>query len=797
MARLLVLALALLTCVAFQSSILAQGIFIVSGPHPIPLPRPGLPVNPPTMSYKIKELAIQSRIQDQVAKVQVSQTMVNTGSQQMEVSFCFPLPYDGAIDQMTFMVDGKEYDAKLLPAAQARQIYEGHVRKNQDPALLEWVGTGMFKTSVFPVPPGAERKVTINFSQLLRKNDRLTDFLYPLSAAKFTSLPVESFSLTANIESKAKIKSVYSPTHPVDIKRADDNHAIVKVESKNVVPSNDFRLFFDTAQEEIGASVISYRPDEKDDGYFLLLASPEVKAADAKLPSKTVVFALDRSGSMSGKKIEQAKEALKFVINNLRDGDLFNIVVYDNAVESFRPELQKYDDATRKAALGFIEGIYAGGSTNISGALSTSLKLIQDSQRPNFIVFLTDGLPTTGETNEMKISQLTKQLNTYRTRIVSFGVGYDVNSRLLDRITRDNFGSSQFVRPDEDIEQHVSKLYQRMSQPVLSNVKLAIDVDGLKPEQGSATNRVYPREMLDIFAGEQMVVVGRYKTAGKAKIVISGSVGDQTSKTDFPADLIQSSSDQSFAFVEKLWAMRRVGEIIDELDLNGKNQELVNELVALATKQGILTPYTSFLADETSNVRELANVDRMRGMAMDSLGRLSEAEGRSGVAQRSGKKNLQDSKIADSGAQFGFSAGEGYGSSGGGLGGMGGGGLGSGGMGGVRGGAPGAPSSSPVLSASTGGAVYLDASDKAVVVNTVQTAGKQTLYKRGNLWIAENAKDIDPDKDASKIQTIERFSDAYFKLINENTTDENAVLSRQKQGEEFIVKFRGQYYRIR
>lgn len=791
MARLLVLALALLTSVAFPSSILAQGIFIISGPHPIPLPRPGLPGNPPTMSYKIKELAIQSRIQDQVAKVQVSQTMVNTGSQQMEVSFCFPLPYDGAIDQMNFMVDGSEYEAKLLPAAQARQIYEGHVRKNQDPALLEWVGTGMFKTSVFPVPPGAERKVTIRFSQLLRKNDRLTDFLYPLSAAKFTSLPVEAFSLTANIESKAKIKSVYSPTHPVDIKRTDDNHAIVKVESKNVVPSNDFRLFFDTAQEEIGASVISYRPDEKDDGYFLLLASPEVKAADAKLPSKTVVFALDRSGSMSGKKIEQAREALKFVINNLRDGDLFNIVVYDNSVESFRPELQKYDDTTRKAALGFIEGIYAGGSTNISGALSTSLKMIQDSQRPNFIVFLTDGLPTTGETNEMKISQLTKQLNTYRTRIVSFGVGYDVNSRLLDRITRDNFGSSQFVRPDEDIEQHVSKLYQRMSQPVLSNVKLAIDVDGRQPEQGSATNRVYPREMLDIFAGEQMVVVGRYKTAGKAKIVISGSVGDQPSKTDFPADLIQSSGDQSFAFVEKLWAMRRVGEIIDELDLNGKNQELVNELVALATKHGILTPYTSFLADETSSVRELANVDRMRGMAMDSLGRLSEAEGRSGVAQRSGKKNLQDSKIADSGAQFGFSAGEGMGGAG--MGGLGGGGM----SGGGRGAAPGSPASSPVLSASAGGAVYLDASDKAVVVNTVQTAGKQTLYKRGNLWIAENAKDIDPDKDASKIQTIERFSDAYFKLINENTTDENAVLSRQKQGEEFIVKFRGQHYRIR
>jgi Ca-activated chloride channel homolog len=744
-----------------------QGVFITSGPHPFPLPRPRpIPPSPPQMSYKIKELAVAARIQDQIAKVQVSQSFVNTGSLQMEVSFCFPLPYDGAIDQMTFMVDGKEYEAKLLPAQQAREIYEGHVRRNADPALLEWIGSGMFKTSVFPVPPGAERKVTLNFTQLLRKTDRLTDFLYPLSTAKFTSQPVESFRFTANIESKSKLKSIYSPTHLVDIKRPDDNHAVVTIEAKNAVPTNDLRLFFDTANEEVGASLISYRPDANEDGFFLLLASPEVKAADAKLPSKTVVFALDRSGSMSGKKIDQAKEALRFVVNNLREGDLFNIVVYDTSVESFKPELQRYDDSTRKAALGFIESIYAGGSTNISGALTTSLKMIQDANRPSYIVFLTDGLPTTGEKNEMKISQLTKQNNSYRTRIVSFGVGYDVNSRLLDRISRDNYGQSEFVRPDEDLEQHVSRLYQRMSLPVMTDVKLSLEVDQVNAEHISTTNRVYPKQMLDLFAGEQVVVVGRYKSGGKAKVIVSGSVSGQQVKLDFPADLTNNSLDQSFAFVEKLWATRRIGEIIDEIDLNGKNSELINELVSLSTKHGIITPYTSFLADETSKLNELASANSSRLRASEELRRLSVADGKQGLSQRASKKSLQEAQAPMASGLGGF---------------------------GID--AYSADESAPHQ---PGAVTYRDAeSDRTVVVNSVQSIGNETLYKRGKIWIAESAKAIDLEKDSSQIEIIERFGDAYFKLVAENNSSENAILAHQKTGEELVLKLRGKFYRIR
>ena len=244
---------ALLAATLFVSLAYGQGLLIVTNTTDrVPLPRPVIRPEPtPPMSYKIKELSVQARLVDQVARVQVTQSFVNTGSRPMEVSFIFPLPYDGAIDQMTFMIDGREYPAKLLPASEARRIYEGYVRRNRDPALFEWIGTGMFQTSVFPVPPGAVRQVSLRYSQLLRKAGSLTDFLFPLSTAKYTSEPVEKIELQASIESSIEIKNVYSPTHPIDIKRPDAGRAIVSYTGQNQVPLTDFRLFFDVAKGQL------------------------------------------------------------------------------------------------------------------------------------------------------------------------------------------------------------------------------------------------------------------------------------------------------------------------------------------------------------------------------------------------------------------------------------------------------------------------------------------------------------------------------------------------------------------
>ena len=738
----------------------AQGVLIVVDPgHPVPLPRPIPRPEPPPASYRVKELNVQAKIANQVARVQVSQSFVNTGSRQMEVQFLFPLPYDGAVDQLTLMVDGKEYPAKLLPADEARRIYESIVRRNRDPALLEWMGTGMFQTSVFPVPPGAERKVTLAYTQLLRQSQRLTDFLFPLSTAKYTSQAVEKFEFRVSIETAQDLKSVYSPTHPIEIERPDGKHAVVKYTSQQTIPTSDFRLFYDVSEGPVGTSVIAYRPQEGEDGYFLLLAAPQIKAPDEARVAKNVVFVLDRSGSMEGKKIEQAREALTFVLNNLRDGDRFNIVAYDSSVEAFRPEMQTYSNDTRSAALGFVNGIYAGGGTNIDGALKAAMAQFQGAEGPTYLLFLTDGLPTVGETSEAKIVAASKQANPGKVRVISFGVGYDVNSRLLDHLTREHRGQSEYVRPDEDLEVHVSRLFKKISAPVMTDVTVAFDFDEPRPtEAGAAINRVYPRVVPDVFEGEQLVLVGRYGTFGRAKVTISGMVGGQKQSFDFPTEMTKLNSDPSLGFTEKLWAMRRIGEIIDELDLSGKNDELIKELVALSTKHGIMTPYTSFMADDTTRGFDAATNFRR---ADEALGRLREAAGRGGFSQRAQKGALQNADRALGGNSYEFSE--------------------------------------SLAPAGPGLSLARDIdSDREVALEGLKVLGNQSVYRRsGKIWVTPDTAEIDLERDKAQIQEIERFSADYFALVAANSPVENQLLSSQQEDEELLVRLRGQVYHLK
>ncbi len=690
----------------------------------------------PAVSYKIRQLDVQARLIDQVAEVQVSQTFVNSGSLAMEVAFVFPLPYDGAISQMTLMIDGKEFPARLLGAADARRMYEEIVRRNRDPALLEWMGTGLFRTNVFPVPPGASRTVSLRYSQLCRKEGGLTDFLFPLSTAKYTAEAPEKVAIRATIESQEEIKNVYSPTHAVEIKRPDERHAVVTFTSRNEVPGSDFRLFYDVGKGSLSARVLSYRPDKHEDGFFLLLASPEIKAARTDRPAKTVVFVIDRSGSMSGQKIEQVRGALKYVLNNLRQGDLFNIIAFDSVVEAFRPELQRFDDETRKAALGFVEGLYAGGSTDIDAAMRAALGQLQDAKRPNYVVFLTDGLPTAGETNEMKIVANAKELNKIHARVFAFGVGYDLNSRLLDKLVRENYGQSEYVRPNEDIEDRVSRLYNRIESPVMTGVQLQFVFDRLKTEAGNPVNRVYPKDSFDLFAGEQLVLVGRYRTPGVAKVIVQGMVGDNRQKLDFPARLVEMSNDESFAFIEKLWAIRRVGEILDELDLKGKNNELVTELVELATRHGILTPYTSFMTDEGVNINDLAGNARRAGRRLEALG---DIEGRSGVAQRAMKgamKRAAQAPAAGMGGLGAYDAADAMANS-------------PAKPGGFGGGGPGVQSA--------GQEAEKELSEAG---QNVRQIGNRTFYRRQDHWVDSQVTKAQ----AANARRIKQFSDEYFKL---------------------------------
>lgn len=704
-------------------------------PPPIP-PRPPRPVPPPPeISYAVDAIEVTGRISQRVAQVEVSQTFVNTGSRQLEASFVFPLPYDGAVDRMTLMVDGKELPARLLRADEARRQYEEIVRRNRDPALLEWVGTGMFRTSVFPIHPGAKRTVSLRYTQLCRAQEGMVDFLFPLSTAKYSAKPLRELSIRLNLREEEPIKNVYCPSHNVDVKRLDESTVTVTYSAKDIVPMTDFRLMYDVARGPLGVTLISYKSAEERDGFFLLLACPEIeKSKDGPIP-KTVMFVLDRSGSMSGKKIEQLREAMKFVLNNLREGDLFNIIAYDSDVESFRPELQRFNDQTRRQALAFVEGLVAGGSTNIDAALRTALSQLQDDSRPNYVIFMTDGLPTTGVTSEMKIVENAREANKVRARIFCFGVGYDVNSRLLDKLARTGRGYTEYVRPDEDLEDRISRFYRKIEAPVLTDVEVQFVFDEV--EGAAPVYRLNPQPPFDLFAGEQLAMVGRYRRAGRAQLVLKGKVGTEERHFKFTVEFTDRSGDESKAFVEKLWAIRRIADILEEIDLNGKNQELIDELTQLALKHGILTPYTSFFADENVPLHELTEARRE---ASKRLNALEQAEGLAGFAQRALRSEMRALQIAPSAdsAVAGVRMFADFGAMGG--------------SGGSQ-----TPGSAPPLAALQG----IDREIKQAAGETIRYVGNRVFYRRQGQWIDGTLK---PDQQKSPIR-VKQLSDEYFALV--------------------------------
>jgi Ca-activated chloride channel family protein len=648
----------------------------------------------------------------------------------------------------------------------------------------------------------------MRYTQLCRRDRDLVEFSYPLSTQKFTARPVQRLRIDITLQGKDAIKSVFCPSDDARIDRVGDHEARITLERRDIVPTNDFRLVYTLRDGAIGASLISYRPSTGDDGYFLLLASPEVKAAEAKAQPKTVIFVLDRSGSMAGKKIEQARKALKSVLNNLREDDLFNIVVYDDRVESFMPELERYSIRSRELAERYVDNIREGGSTNIDSALKTALGMIHDDARASCVLFLTDGLPTAGETQELKIAENARHANTRRARVFCFGVGFDVNSRLLDRLSGGNSGTSEYVKPDEDIEAHVGRFYAKMTSPVLAGPR--VDLANID------VNRSYPSELPDLFEGGQIVWVGRYRQSGRTAIKITGKVNGELRSFEFPAELEDSNKGSTHDYIERIWATRRVGYLIDQIDLSGQNRELVDELVSLSTRYGILTPYTAFLADERVPLHAaMENRQRTR----ENLDSLQAVSGGFAVAQRDLKQAYMRAEKAD---QPGMGRMGGMGAMMGGMAAM---------MGGMaasqngqaalsygrkmseqlaRDGQNLAPPSAPL--GGTRARLYRNAGAapaqqpttampavEAQLVNQqdadrgVQTKlrqiGSKTFYFKENRWI-DSA--VLPEEDA-KARRVRQFSDEFFNLARSQEAELNQYLTFT---EPVTIKLAGIVYRI-
>lgn len=402
--------------------------------------------------------------------------------------------------------------------------------------------------------------------------------------------------VTIEIATDTPLGAAFTPYHDARIERPDSTHAVVHLDGSDV-QRNDVHLYLSLADAPIAANLLSWRgqacADGDDAGYLLVAAGPTTtEHTDAV--GKDVLFVVDRSGSMEGEKIDQTRRALDSILTALGPDDRFDIISFNGGVRPIFGTLQPVADHTRARAAGVIESLRADGSTNIHLALLTALSELNtgDHARPRVLVFLTDGQATAGEADTDAILRDVAAANELDARLFAFGVGNGVNTRLLDELSLQSGTTARYIRPGADIDATLTDFYRAIQAPVLTQV--AIDAAGF------AVSDMLPRTLPDLYIGTQLLAAARYQDAAEGRVDVHGTLASGPARFRARGPIYRHG--EAHAFLPRLWASRRMAELLYAARQNGGEGPEVDEIRALAWRHGFHTRFTQFRVADDGNV---------------------------------------------------------------------------------------------------------------------------------------------------------------------------------------------------
>jgi Ca-activated chloride channel family protein len=720
----------------------AQGV-IVPGPCRR-CPTPPRPVTLPR-ALPIKSINIDTKIAGQVATTHVVQIFRNDSDAILEGTYLFPIPETASIVEFAIWDGDRKLVGEVRSREEARRIYDEIVRRQRDPGLLEYAGKDLFQASIFPIPAHSDKKLELTYTQVLRAESGTVSYRYPLGTGH-NLVEIGLVSGRVEIDGKEAVRNIYSPSHQIDLAHHGSRNARLSFESKPGREPQDFQLFYTISREDFGLSLLTHREPGKD-GYFLMMLSPKDDWSETEYAAKDIVFVLDTSGSMNDEgKIEKARSALLFGVKSLRDTDRFNVISFAGEERLMESGIIQANAQGRARGEAFVNKLKATGGTNINDALRAGFRQFTQSDRPKLLVFMTDGLPTVGETNIARIIENAHATRIPGIRLFTFGVGYDVNTALLDKLAAENGGVADYVEPKENLEIKVSNFFAKINYPVLTD--LALNMGGVD------TDLIYPRNLPDLFKGTQITLIGRYQNPNdlqRIQVSLTGKTGRQSRTYTFD-NLRFALKEDDNDFLPRLWATRRVGWLMEQIRSNGEQKELRDEIVDLGTRYGIVTPYTSYLALESNFATDGADAQVTGGIRRDR-----------GV-NRPSTRRAQPSSVANESAP--------------------------------------PPPPKEAAKMSTGAmavqqskrdraqqeSISITSEDKDTPSSVVRNVGSKTFYLRDDVWT-----DAEFKAEARKPQTTLTFgSEEYFALLKR----EPRLAEFFSLGERVIVVYEGRVYRV-
>ncbi|NJK37132.1 MAG: after-VIT domain-containing protein [Oscillatoriales cyanobacterium RM2_1_1] len=575
--------------------------------------------------FPLKKTDVKARVTGNISRVEVTQTFENPFSESLEAIYVFPLPDEAAVDDMEIKIGDRTIKSLIKTREQAQEIYQQARQQGRTAGLLEQERDNIFTQSLANIKPGEQIQVTIRYTDSLKFERGDYEFVFPMvvgpryspgnlvdgtspktdrvpDAGRITPpvLPPgvrsgHDIQVEVEIEAGVPVKNLRSPSHEIR-SQTQGNSVVVNLAAGDIIPNQDLILRYQVSGNQTQATVLTER--NRQGGHFAAYLIPALQYQPQEIVPKDVVFLMDTSGSQRGEPLAKSKQLMRRFIQGLNSADTFTIIDFSDTTTALSATPLTNTAEHRQQAIAYINQLEAQGGTELLNGIQAVLNFpAPEIGRLRSVVLLTDGY--IGNETEV-LAEVQRQLQP-GNRLYSFGVGTSVNRFLLDRLAEMGRGTTQIIRPDEPSEPLVEQFFQRINNPVLTDIQVNWE--------GDAAVEIYPKVPADLFDTQPLVVLGRRTNSGNGRLQITGTQAngdryEQVLTVNFAPGSVnvpESSGSEVVSSsignpaIAQLWGRAKIKHLANQM-LGGETKSGVERITQTALDYRLLSPYTAFVA---------------------------------------------------------------------------------------------------------------------------------------------------------------------------------------------------------